>query len=348
MSEQKVRAMRLHALEVLLLSQPERAWRTAEIAEIFAISSDTAARDLADLSRDGRVLLITTGQTANRLWHVSPDQHAKLPPVRLDYAQGAALFAAARLLGRLHDERNEAVSSALIQLVGVFPEPLRPHLEAVVTTLNTVAAGRDDLTSTFIALGQAWLGQHIVLLTYEPAHQRPYQCRFAPYLLEPSGIGYTMYFLGWSDPPGKIRTYKLERIRHAELTDETFTIPPDFDGRAMLSRAWGVMAGEGDLAHIKLRFSHYVARRVRETRWHISETISETDTGLIWEADIGDVTEIRPWIRGWGSDCEVLEPASLREEMQTEVRRMMRLYGIRQPPTSDDGPDQSLIDDLLS
>jgi predicted DNA-binding transcriptional regulator YafY len=157
-----------------------------------------------------------------------------------------------------------------------------------------------------------------------------------------------MYFIGQSDPPGGLRTYKLDRIRHVELTAEPFVVSADFDGWALLSRAWGVMYGEGELVHVKLRFSSLVGRRVQETRWHLSERTTPTNDGVIWEADIGDITEIRPWIRGWGSDCEVLEPASLREEMMKEVRQMARRYGIAFGAKSADGPDQSLLDDLFS
>jgi CRISPR-associated endonuclease/helicase Cas3 len=107
------------------------------------------------------------------------------------------------------------------------------------------------------------------------------------------------------------------------------------------------MYGDGDLEMVKLRFSQFVSPRVRETRWHPSETLTETPEGLVWEAQIGDITEIRPWIRGWGADCEVLEPAGLRDEMIYETRRLARRYGIAQAPPTDDGPDQDLLDALF-
>jgi CRISPR-associated endonuclease/helicase Cas3 len=40
-----------------------------------------------------------------------------------------------------------------------------------------------------------------------------------------------------------------------------------------------------------------------------------------------------PWIRGWGADCEVVEPEGLREELVKEVRRMARVYGIEDVDT---------------
>ena len=58
-------------------------------------------------------------------------------------------------------------------------------------------------------------------------------------------FGRTIYILGYSDPPGKLRTLKLERIKYAELLKKSaFTLPEDFDGPALLQRAWGVMYGE--------------------------------------------------------------------------------------------------------
>jgi predicted DNA-binding transcriptional regulator YafY len=345
-SESSSRASRLLTLQTVLLNQPGRKWRTREIADILGVSEDTAKRDMEHLSREGKVPLTTSGSTANFLWEVA-SVPTSLPPLRLDYAQGAALYAATRLLSQQQDERNDAVQRAILAIIAILPEALHPHLEGIVRQLATESGARGNLSGIFAALAQGWLRQRIVTLTYEPAHGAVYTCRFAPYLLEPSGIGYTLYFLGHSAPPGKLRTYKLERVRHAELTDEPFTIPADFDGPALLNRAWGVMYGDGEPVHITVRFSHYVARRVRETRWHLSERVTETPEGLLWEADIGDITEIRPWIRGWGSDCEVLEPAALREEMLAEVRRMARRYGITFSDKRGDGPDQSLLDELF-
>jgi predicted DNA-binding transcriptional regulator YafY len=346
-SESTNRAERLLLMQSLLLNQMGRKWRTREIAETFNISEDTAKRDLDYLSVTGKVPLNTTGSTANFLWEVIPESQATLPPLRLDYVQGAAMYAATRLLSQQQDERNDAVHAAIVNIIQILPEPLRPHLTLIARQLATQSGESDNRSGVFAALSQGWLMRRIVTLTYEPAHGPVYQCRFAPYLLEPSGIGYTIYFIGHSDPPGALRTYKLERIRHATLTDDPFTIATDFDGPALLNRAWGVMYGEGELAHVKLRFSTFVARRVRETRWHLSERVTDTADGLVWEADIGDITEIRPWIRGWGSDCEVLEPATLRDEMQAEVRRMARAYGIAFTANDSAGPDQTLLDDLL-
>jgi len=347
-NDSAVRAKRLIALRTMIASQPGRRWRTKELAEALHVSEDTITRDLRDMSSDGSLPLISHGSTAGFTWELSSDFPVHLEPLHLDYAAGAALYAAARLLWQQQDERNAVVRHALLQLIAILPEPVRAHLKAIVSeqTPGDPASPVQDTTEIFTVLSQGWLSGRVVELTYEPPNKSPFTRRFSPYLLEPSGIGHTLYFIGHSDPPGALRTYKLERIRAASLTDQRFTVPSDFDGISLLSRAWGVMYGDGEPVHIKLRFSQFVSARVRETTWHASQTLTPIPNGLIWEADIGDITEIRPWIRGWGADCEVLEPTGLRDEMIREVHRLALTYGI---PSSTERQerDHTLFSDLF-
>jgi predicted DNA-binding transcriptional regulator YafY len=342
------RMKRLLELSDLFYGNPQRHWTTSELADRMKVSVDTIRDDLLILSTDGFVPIDTQGKTNQATWSLVPGTVPRLPELRLRYDQGVAIFIATRLLAQLHDDRIDAVRTAITAIVKIMPPELRESLIEVTRNVSEHGNNHTDLSTVFSTLSNSWLLRRKVRLTYEPPHKRVYQCTFAPYLIEPSAIGYTVYFIGHSDLPDQLRTYKLERIRHAELTDEPFVVPDDFDGPKLLQTAWRVMFGEGESsAHIKLRFSSEVSGRVRETRWHPSEHLTNTDAGLIWEADIGDITEIRPWIRGWGGNCEVLEPATLRTDLIREVHRMQRLYRLESQSQTDDKPDLSLLDDLL-
>ncbi len=112
-----------------------------------------------------------------------------------------------------------------------------------------------------------------------------------------------------------------------------------------LPRAWGVMYGDEEPVEVRLRFSHWVTKRVKDTLWHPSQQITDTAEGWEWLAQIGDTLEIENWIRGWGSDCEVLAPQELREKMIKEARRLAHMYGVT--PVKSTPPDEPDID-LLS
>jgi len=84
---------------------------------------------------------------------------------------------------------------------------------------------------------------------------------------------------------------------------------------------------------VVLRFSPQVKRRVLETRWHPSqETSDDPDKPgwLRWQVDVADTLDLLPWVRGWGADCEVVEPREFRETLMGETKRLMRVYGIDQ------------------
>jgi predicted DNA-binding transcriptional regulator YafY len=192
-------------------------------------------------------------------------------------------------------------------------------------------------------LGRGWADGRVVHITYRPLHaRRSFEQPFAPYFLEPSGIGFSVYAIGLAGTPGLIRTRKLDRIERAVLTDQSFAVPRDFDPNKLLAGAWAIWFDDADRPQtVQLRFSHHVAKRVRESYWHPSQRIEEDLEGrLIWTAEVDAVREMMPWIRGWGADVEVLEPNELRHEMQREVLRLVNTYNVSiSPQAGEDGDD---------
>jgi len=347
-SDSRGKAERLLMLQKMF-APPGAKWRTSEIADKLGIDTDTVRDYIEELSTSGRLPLVKD-EHEKHYWVVA--KYARFEPVQvsLSHAEATAFYIAGRLLVQINDERNQHVIMALMELVKKMPEPLRLHLTALVTMAEQRQSVQNDCSAVFAALAQGWANQRKVRLHYAPLHnnKRPFDCMFSPYLLEPSGIGRTIYAIGHSDPPGKLRTYKLERIEFAKVTGEAFTIPTDFNGPDLLARAWGIMYGDEEPVTVRLRFSPFATRRLKETLWHPSQVITDTPEGCEWTATIGDMLEIENWIRGWGADCEVLEPPELRERIMTHVRQLARMYGVLQLSAKPlDEPDDDLLDTLL-
>lgn len=61
--------------------------------------------------------------------------------------------------------------------------------------------------------------------------------------MEMTGVGYSTYVIGHGMRKGKdgIITFKLDRIKDAEVLDRNFATPPEFDIAHLLAGSWGVI-----------------------------------------------------------------------------------------------------------
>jgi len=318
---------------IRLFRVPGRRYRTREIAEMLGINEDTAGKYLNELSgagllpvtKDGHVWILPEGATIPQL------------ELSLSYPEAVSLYLAGRLLSQTQDEQNWHVTMAVKKLVDALPPSLKQRQQGLLDALLFSEHAENqlrDMSHTFQVLASGWVTQRRVRLSYAPPLRKSFECLFDPYLLEPSAIGRTIYAIGYSSGVNALRTYKLERIQQAELTNDPFTVSEKFKGPEMLQQAWGVMYGDEEPVQVRLRFSAAVTPRVRETRWHPSQELTLTRDGCEWTALIGDTLEIEPWIRGWGGDCEVLEPAELRERVLHHVRRAMMMYHVTEVSAS--------------
>jgi predicted DNA-binding transcriptional regulator YafY len=340
---------RLFELRTLFRKNPGQRLRTHEIAHTLGVSEATALRYLTELESGGQLPIRKDGQ----FWILAEDATLELSDLHLTVTEAVALFVSGRLLCQIYDERNTHVILALLKLIGAFPQTLASHQHRLVDMARErqeYQGHQRDISHIFEAIALGWATHHQVRVQYTPPRGKTFECTFEPYLLEPSGVGRTIYVLGRSMPLNQLRTFKLERIQHAELLKKSpFEIPADFDGPALLKKAWGVMYGDEECIEVQLRFTSWVEQRVKETLWHPSQQIADSPDGCVMTIQIGDTLEIENWIRGWGADCEVLKPTALREKIAKQVRRLAHTYGVlhSSPPKPADEPDTDLLTHLF-
>ena len=312
------KAERLSKLTHLLYRHP-RGMTVGEIASLCGVSKRTIQRDLWSLQRidvplwqDGKRYGVLGGYF--------------LPPLKLTLSEAAALYLAARLLARYCDQQNPAVVSALAKLGEVLPESIAQHVQRSVQAL-AFKPSNPQFDEVFETVILGWASGRKVRIWHQAAgSQNVHEYVVCPYFIEASGEGYATYLIGHSSYFDAIHTFKMERIARAQLTDEPFELPQDFDGPALLQSAWGVMYGH-EPVEVRLRFSPRVTRRVKESVWHPSQRIEDCeDGGCFFTVCVSMPLEMKPWIRGWGADCEVLAPQELRQQLEEEVRRAVQMY----------------------
>lgn len=330
MNRAETKAQRLLQIQALLWAHPEGFTR-AELARRLGVNRSTITKYLnADHlppgvyeDEDGRLKL---------------DRNADLMRAAFSLHEVMAIHLATRLLATRTDKQNPHAASALRKLgmaLQRVDHNISQHLLRSADVMDEEAAYRDPVYLDVLEkLTEAWSAGRKVRISYQKPDERIADYVLAPYFIEPYAVGQSAYVIGRRELPdgsdGALRTLKIERIRSAQITHERYTIPADFDPHALLRDAWGIWYTEAEPVEVVLRFHPRVAMRVQESRWHRGEKVeAQPDGSLLWRARVAEPQEMMPWIRGWGADCEVLAPESLRAKLAAEARALAEVYGWR-------------------
>lgn len=317
MSRLASRTSRLRKIEEYLLLAPEGI-RAVDLAQELGVARRTIYRDIDFLceqrvpiwQKDGRFGINRTGYQAT---------------VQFSYHEAIALVLAGLLLSRTIDENNPHVTTALRKLAMTLPQPFIDHLKRAADRIQTRGDGQHQV-AVLEALAEGWGTEHKVQIGYRSPRSGQLRTRtLAPYALEPTPSG--IYVIGhdaWADD---IRTFKLDRLETAVVLPEPFTIPEAFDLEAHLASGWRIMAGD-EIHEVVLRFTPAVTPHIHERTWHPTQTLEKTaDGGCLLRVQVAQPQEMQPFIRSWGSQVEVVQPAWLRAEIAADLRRAAAQYG---------------------
>lgn len=314
------RSIRLTQIQHCLHKNPH-GLTTRELARLCGVCIRTIQRDLAAIQGDLGVPL-----TENRRRYGILEGYT-LPPVSFSLYEAMAVFLASRLVLRQIDESNPHIETALSKLSSVLPPQIGQHLNQSVEAIRRKPANATALR-IFEDVAIAWSTQRQLRIQYQSLRsQEAREWYLEPYFVDMTGVGYSTYVIGQARREGRrgITTFKLDRIKEAELLEEGFELPAGLRLEELLGASWGVMWG--DEAEVKLKFSPGVMRRVKESVWHPSQVIEDLpDGGCLVTVRVGSTLEMTPWIRGWGPDVEVMAPQALREEFRGWASQLQEMY----------------------
>ena len=314
------RSVRLTQIQHLLYKNPE-GLTTRELAQLCGVCVRTIQRDLLDLQSE---LGVPITEKVDRYGII--DGYV-LPPVSFSLYEAMALFLASRLVLRQTDENNPHIQTALDTLSKVLPQSLAERLADSINAIRKKPP-KSDFIRIFEQVAIAWSTQRRMRILYQSLKSsEAKKWLLEPYFVEMTGVGYSTYVIGYAKHNDKegIITFKLDRIKEAELLEESFEIPRGLSLEGLLTSSWGVIWGEE--TEVKLKFSSKVARRVKESVWHPSQVIENLpDGGCLLTVRVGSTLEMTPWIRGWGPDVEVIEPITLRDEFKKWADQLNKIY----------------------
>ncbi|SDU75063.1 helix-turn-helix transcriptional regulator [Jiangella alkaliphila] len=304
-----MRAERL--VQIILLLQTHGRLTAGELARRLEVSARTVQRDLDALSAAGFPVYADRGRAGG--WSLAADYRTRL--TGLSPAETAALFVAstAHVLADLG--LDAAAGTAEAKLLATVPAHARRHADLA---RERVLVDHADWMETrepspwLPVLQRAVWDDTRVHLTYGSA---PHAVA-----VEPLGLvaKKRSWYLVARKATGEFRTYRVDRIVHADGTDERFERPDAFD----LTEHWRHHSDRyfAELRRypVRLRVRGYAATRLRWARNAVidAQTAPDDDGWANVSMTFESAYETRVYLLGLAGDVVVLEPADLRDDMR--------------------------------
>lgn len=222
---------------------------------------------------------------------------------------------------------HDSIQAALAKIrAGLGPE-LEGYLARLADGFRVLPGPHKryaEFRDTIRTLNEGVLGGRSVEIRYRTGRTGEESSR----RIDPYKVWYhggALYVLGHDHRSDEIRTFAVDRILAIDATEDAFEIARDFDFDAYTASSFGVIAEPA--VPVCIRFSAQWASYVREREWHASQSIEAApDGGLELRMQVGGSHELANWILSFGGGAEVLEPASLREEVVASLEAAIANY----------------------
>ena len=136
------------------------------------------------------------------------------------------------------------------------------------------------------------------------------------------------YIVAYSEEASALRVYAMDRILALKPTGEKFKMPKGFQVDDLFESSYGIYLPEGEEpVLVKLRTTLREAAYLQDLPLHPSQVFlgSEGDLCLFALRVIPNPNFIMELVKH-GGRLEILEPASLREQVKQEFRNALKLY----------------------
>ncbi len=236
---------------------------------------------------------------------------------------------------------HDSIGSALAKIrAGLGPE-LGDYLSRLAGSFRVLPGPHKNYARfrvTIQKLHDAVLARRSVRMQYRTGRTGAVATR----ALDPYRVWYRsggLYVVGLDHKSREIRTFAVERIRQLEPTEQPFEVPESFDFDAYIGSSFGVIAEPA--TRVRIRFDRRWASYVEERTWHPSQSLEPASAGGVeLTMEVGGSAELRSWVLSFGSGAEVLEPASLRGEVERELADALQRYAAPAPSRKASGRDR--------
>lgn len=293
------------------------------VQENYSVSLRTAQRIMRALELQFPDVSSFTDTNGRKRWRFEGGQIRPLLSFLAEELAAVALGAEALFNAGLGDEAAR-LRQLGTKLKALLPKErlarLEPDTEALLEAQGFVARPGPrskigiELTE---AISDAIKSSRLLSVEYQSwSDKRPRRREIAPLGLLSGPRRYLVGFEPESSRPAAVKTYRVEAMANAQVTNKYFE-RPDFDLKSFAQRSFGVYQRDDDIDDICWRFAPEAAAQARTIQFHpLQEEKLLSDGCLEVRFRAGGQLEMAWYLYQWGDKVEVIKPEKLRRLVQ--------------------------------
>ncbi len=296
-----------------------------KLAEEFELSEKQAQREIEFIrDRLGAPLFYDS----TRKGYTYEDDTYELPPVWYNEDELLALCLALRLASALPDLKLKDSLHELLEKFLTF-RSLDPHvslqeIKGKVSVKNVEYYKVDE--TVFHKVVDSLFRNEPFKISYHTPHKNETTDRVIQPLHLLCYMG-SWHLIAFCTFKGDLRDFALSRIRAIEPSPQVVKLPKRLPSiKDYIGKNFGVMSGEKSI-EVCLKFVPEVSPWISEQVWFSGQEVSINEDGSVClKFPVADFREIRREILKYGASVEVLSPHELRDEINSEIESMSRVY----------------------
>jgi predicted DNA-binding transcriptional regulator YafY len=286
-----------------------------KLAEMFEVTPRTIYRDIETINQAGIPIITYPGVNGG----IGIMEEYKIDKKLFTTSDITTLLMG---LGSISSTlSNEEIVNTLAKVKGLIPAEQIKKIELKsnqITIDLTSWIGNKNLQPNLEEIKKALNEGKFISFKYSDRDGKKSSRKVEPYRLVLKDINW--YLQGYCTSRQDFRTFKLSRISALEILKDTFT-PREFDAKP-------------------LGYSDWIKKKIIKIKLLIDESLREKLMGYCGEESIesyGDNKLIVNFqfteddfgyniLLGFGDKCECLEPAHVREELVSRIKKLLNVY----------------------